>query len=117
MCLLVVRVNKALLLLLLLLLLILIFVSSFPFLQICYQTKFGILPYSSHGGSYPYASVNTAGHVVTNDYCMSVGVMAKGSTAHGWSQNAYGYDSPSSDSDWPNKVCNHQSPHLTVWLK
>jgi len=75
------------------------------------------MPYIAHGGSYPYASYNTAGGTATNDYCMSVGVMAKGSTAHGWSQNANGYDSPSSDSDWPNKAYNHQSPHLTVWLK
>lgn len=85
--------------------------------KICYQNKFGILPYSTHGGSYPYASYNTAGNTNTNDYCMSVGVMAKSSTVHGWSQNANGYDSPSGDSDWPNKAYNHQSPHLTVWLK
>ena len=75
------------------------------------------MPLGGHGGSYPYASYNTAGNTATNDYCMAVGVLAKGSTAHGWSQNANGYDSPSSDSDWPNKVYNHQSPHLTVWLK
>ena len=35
---------------------------------------------------------------------MSVGVMTKGSTAHGWSQNGNGYDSPRSDSDWPNII-------------
>jgi len=85
--------------------------------KICYQNKFGIMPLGPHGGSYPFASYNTAGNTATNDYCMSVGVLAKGSTAHGWSQNANGYDSPSSDSDWPNKAYNHQSPHLTVWLK
>ena len=85
--------------------------------QICYQNKFGILPYVTDGGSYPYASYNTAGNVGRNDYCMAVGVMSKGSTAHGWSQNANSYDSPSSDSDWPNKSFNHQYPHLTVWLK
>ena len=90
---------------------------SFFFLQICYQNKFGIMPLGGHGGSYPYASYNTAGNTDNNDYCVAVGVMAKGSTAHGWSQNANGYDSPRSDSDWPNKAYNHQSPHLTVWLK
>ena len=89
----------------------------FCFLQICYQNEFGILPNSAHGGSYPYASYHAAGGIYNNDYCMSVGVMAKGFTAHGWSQNANGYDSPSSDSDWPNKAYNHQSPHLTIWLK
>ncbi|KAL9971504.1 hypothetical protein ACROYT_G017675 [Oculina patagonica] len=85
--------------------------------KICNQNKFGIMPYGGHGGSYPYASYNTAGNTATNDYCMAVGVMTKGSTAHGWKQNANGYDSPSSDSDWPNKAYHHQSPHLTVWLK
>ncbi|XP_078370852.1 uncharacterized protein LOC144654565 [Oculina patagonica] len=85
--------------------------------KICNQNKFGIKPSSVHGGSYPYASYNTAGNTAANDYCMAVGVLAKSSTAHGWSQNANGYDSPSSDSDWPNTSYNHQSPHLTVWLK
>ena len=75
------------------------------------------MPLAGHGGSYPYASYNTAGNTDTNDYCMSVGVMTKGSTAHGWSQGASGYDSPSSDSDWPNRSHSHQSPHLTIWLK
>ena len=85
--------------------------------QICNQNKFGIMPEASHGGSYPYALFNTAGYTKTNDYCMSVGVMTIGSTAHGWSQAASGYDSPSSDSDWPNRSYSHQSPYLTVWLK
>ena len=75
------------------------------------------MPLAVHGASYPYASYNTPGGTATNDYCMSVGVMTKGSTALGWSQNANGYDSPRSDSDWPNRSVNHQSPHLTVWLK
>jgi len=44
------------------------------------------MPHGSHGGSYPYASLNTAGNTATNDYCMAVGVLAKGSTAHGWLQ-------------------------------
>ena len=75
------------------------------------------MPNANHGGSYPYASYNTAGNTATNDYCMSVGVITKRSTAHGWSQNADGYDSPRSDSDWPNGSYNHQAPTLTVWLK
>ncbi|XP_068733895.1 uncharacterized protein [Montipora capricornis] len=84
----------------------------------CFQNKFGIMPYSAHGGSYPYASINTAGSTYdTNDNCMAVGVMSKGSTAHGWSQNGNGYDSSSSDSDWPNKSYSHQSPYVVVWLK
>ncbi|XP_068733893.1 uncharacterized protein [Montipora capricornis] len=83
----------------------------------CFQNKFGIMPYTAHGGSYPYASFNTEGNTATNDNCMAVGVMSKGSTAHGWSQNGNGYDSPSSDSDWPNKSYSHQSPYVVVWLK
>ena len=86
-------------------------------LQICYHNKYGIMPYALHGGAYPYASLNTAGDCGTNDYCMSVGVTTKGTTAHGWSQNGNAYDSPSSDSDWPNRSYSHQSSHLTVWLK
>jgi len=85
--------------------------------KICYHNKYGIMPHGSHGGSYPYASLNTAGNTATNDYCMAVGVLAKGSTAHGWLQASTGYDSPSSDSDWPNRSYSHQSPRLTVWLK
>ena len=91
--------------------------SSCYLLQICYHNKYGIMPHGPHGGSYPYASLNTAGNTATNDYCMAVGVLAKGSNAHGWSQASSGYDSPSSDSDWPNRSYIHQSPHLTVWLK
>lgn len=75
------------------------------------------MPYGSHGGSYPYTSLNTAGNTDVNDYCMAVGVMAKGTSAHGWSQNANGYDSPNSDSDWPNSSYSDQSPRLTVWVK
>ncbi|XP_067033252.1 uncharacterized protein [Acropora muricata] len=83
----------------------------------CYQNKFGIMPLSIHGGSYPYASFNTAGNTVTNDNCMAVGVMRRHSTAHGWSQNGNGFDSASSDSDWPNRSYSHQSPNVVVWLK
>ncbi|XP_068684699.1 uncharacterized protein [Montipora foliosa] len=83
----------------------------------CFQNKFGIMPDSAHGGSYPYASFDTGGNCATNDNCMAVGVMSKGSTAHGWSQSGTGYDSPSSDSDWPNKSYSHQSPYVVVWLK
>ena len=89
----------------------------FCLLQICYHNKYEMMPLGVHGGSYPYASVNTDGGTATNDYCMAVGVTAKGSTAHGWTQNGNAYDSPSSDSDWPNRSLNHLSPHLTVWLK
>ncbi|XP_068733894.1 uncharacterized protein [Montipora capricornis] len=83
----------------------------------CFQNKFGIMPFSAHGGSYPYASYDAAGNVATNDNCMAVGLMLKGATAHGWSQNVNGYDSPSSDSDWPNKSYSHQSPYVVIWLK
>lgn len=75
------------------------------------------MPYQQHGGSYPYASVNNQGNTRVNDYCMAVGVMRPGSTADGWSQNANGFDSPSSDSDWPNQQYSHQSPFVLVWLK
>ena len=86
-------------------------------LQNCYQNKFGIMPYAAHGGSYPYASYSTAGNTAANDNCMAVGVMKKHSTAHGWSQNGYGFDSASSDSDWPNRSNYNQSPNVVVWLK
>lgn len=85
--------------------------------QVCYQNKYGIMPYQRHGGSYPYASFNNKGNTKVNDYCMAVGVMRRGSIADGWSQDANGFDSPSSDSDWPNQQYNHQSPFLLVWLK
>ena len=86
-------------------------------MQVCYQNKYGIMPLQQHGGSYPYTSFNSQGNTKVQDYCMSVGVLAKGSSANGWSQNANSYDSPQSDSDWPNTQYNHQSPHLLVWLK
>ena len=75
------------------------------------------MPYSGHGGSYPSATLNTAGYTNVNDYCMAIGVQKKGKSADGWSQNANGYDSPQSKSDWPNSKYNHQSPYVTVWLK
>lgn len=75
------------------------------------------MPHPLVGGSYPYASYNKHGNTAVNDYCMAVGVMLKGSTANGWNQNGNGYDSPQSDSDWPNTVYNHQQPYLLVWLK
>lgn len=75
------------------------------------------MPLPQHGGSYPYASFNTQGNTQTNDYCMAVGVLRAGSSADGWTQNANGYDSPNSDSDWPNRNYNHQSPFVLVWLK
>ncbi|XP_067033261.1 uncharacterized protein [Acropora muricata] len=83
----------------------------------CYQNKFGIMPFYAHGGAYPYASYDTLGNVAANDNCMSVGVMKKQSTARGWSQNGNGFDSASSDSDWPNRSYSHQSPNVVVWLK
>ena len=87
------------------------------FSRISYQNKFGIKSLPSNGGSYPYASFNATGNTATNDYCKSVGVMTKVSTAPAWSQNANGYDSPASDSGRLNRSVNHQSPHLKVWLK
>ncbi len=75
------------------------------------------MPLAQHGGSYPSATYNTLGNTKTNDYCMAVGVQKKGKSADGWSQNANGYDSPQSKSDWPNSQYNHQSPYVTVWLK
>lgn len=75
------------------------------------------MPFYLHGGAYPYASYDTAGNCATNEYCMAVGVTTKGSTVHGWGNNGNSNNCPSSDSDWPNKVYNHRSPHLTVWLK
>ncbi|CAB4007783.1 Hypothetical predicted protein, partial [Paramuricea clavata] len=85
--------------------------------QVCYQNKYGILPLSYHGGSYPSATHNTAGNTRVKDYCMSVGVQKTGTTADGWTQNGNGYDSARSDSDWPNSQYNHVSPYVTVWLK
>jgi hypothetical protein len=75
------------------------------------------MPHPKHGGSYPSAARNTAGNTRVKDYCMAVGVQKTGTTADGWTQNANGYDSPRSDSDWPNSQYNHVSPYLTVWLK
>ena len=74
------------------------------------------MPLQQHGGSYPSATFNTNGNTEVNDLCMSVGVLTSGA-AHGWSQNANGYDSPQSDSDWPNRAYNHRRPRLSVWLK
>ena len=48
---------------------------------------------------------------------MAIGVLKKGKSADGWSQNDNGYDSPQSKSDWPNSQYTHQSPYVTVWLK
>ena len=75
------------------------------------------MPLPQHGGSYPSAAHNTAGNTRVKDYCMSVGVQKTGTTADGWTQNANGYDSARSDSDWPNSQYNHVSPYVTVWLK
>lgn len=75
------------------------------------------MPLRQHGGSYPYASFNDKGNTKVTDYFMAVGVMLRGSTADGWSQDANGFDSPKSDSDWPNGQYNHQSPCVLVWLK
>lgn len=76
------------------------------------------MPYSLHGGSYPYtSSAAGGGRLDVNEYCMAVGVNTKGSTANGWTNNGHANDCPSSDSDWPNKSYNHGSPYLTVWLK
>ena len=76
-----------------------------------------MMPLTQHGGSYPYTSHNKQGNTETGDYCMAVGVQSAGTSADGWTQNANGYDSPSSDSDWPNRSYNHQSPRVLVWLK
>ena len=75
------------------------------------------MPLSAHGGSYPYASYNPQGNTKVKDYCMAIGVMLKGATVHGWSQNGNGYDSPKNNGDWPNDNYNHQALYITVWLK
>ena len=75
------------------------------------------MPLTQHGGSYPSATYNTAGNTNVKDYCMAVGVQKGGTNVDGWSQNANGYDSARSNSDWPNSQYNHQSPYVTVWLK
>ncbi|CAB4038787.1 Hypothetical predicted protein [Paramuricea clavata] len=85
--------------------------------KVCYQNKYGIMPLQKHGGSYPSVSIDKTGGTATNDYCMAVGVQKKGTSADSWGQNGNGFDSPLSNSDWPGKSVNHESPSLTVWLK
>lgn len=81
----------------------------------CWQTKYGVMPLSAHGGSYPAATVNTHGNTATRDLCMAVGVQP-GGDQDGFGQNNNGYDAPDSDSDWPNG--DYQSPpFVNVWLK
>ncbi|XP_028392634.1 uncharacterized protein LOC114517176 [Dendronephthya gigantea] len=86
-------------------------------IQRCFQNKFGILPHGQAGGSYPAVSFNTDGNTKTGDYCMAIGVMKLGRPAHGWTQNTNGFDSPNTNTDWPNARYNHQAPWVTVWLK
>ena len=46
-----------------------------------YQKKYDIMSLQQHGGSYPYTSFNREGNTKVNDYCMSIGVLVKGSNA------------------------------------
>lgn len=90
--------------------------SSFASKRTCYQNKYGIMNLQVHGGSYPYASFNKKGNTLVRDTCMAVGVMSSGS-AFGFTQNNNGYDTPTSNSDWPNARYNHKSPFVSVWLR
>jgi len=90
--------------------------SSFAAKRTCYQNRYGIMNYREHGGSYPSAAFNLPGNTVTGDTCMAVGVMSSG-TAFGFSQNNNGYDSSTSNSDWPNARYDHKSPFVSVWLR
>ena len=83
----------------------------------CNQNEYGIMVWSSHGGAYPAATLNSAGNTSPNDDCMSIGVML-GSGANGFShrRGGNGFDAPEGDSDWPNR--DYQSaPMVSVWLK
>jgi hypothetical protein len=94
-----------------------LYVYYFTLFQLCFQNRYGIMPHSKQGGSYPSATYNKAGNTKSNDYCMAVGVLKAGETADGWTQNGNGYDSSRSSSDWPNSQSNHSSPYVTVWLQ
>ena len=90
--------------------------SSFAAKDICYQNRYGIMNLKVHGGSYPSAMYNQKGNTITNDACMAVGVMSSG-LAFGFSQNNNGYDSPTSNNDWPNARFDQKSPFVSVWLR
>jgi hypothetical protein len=82
----------------------------------CYQNVYGIMPWDLHGGSYPSAPRNEAGNTSPGDWCMAIGVMIEGTTAHGFGQNDNGWDAPSTESTWPNGDYN-TPPVISVWLR
>ncbi len=73
---------------------------------------------SGHGGSYPAAErgPNAGSSLGANDWCMSVGVMARYTAMNGFTQNGHGNDAPSSDTDYPNAAYT-QNNHVNVWIK
>ena len=66
------------------------------------------------GDAYPSTSFNTAGNTRGNDNCMGVGVLLPGASANGWTQNGNGFDSPTSNTDWPNSMYTKGTNYLTV---
>lgn len=79
----------------------------------CYQSVYGIMPLNVHGGSYPAATMNTAGNTTGGDWCLAVGVL--NGTANGFSQNGNGFDAPA-DGNFPNPSLN-LTPRVTVWVR
>lgn len=82
----------------------------------CYQNNAGIMPQETHGGSYPYASMNPDGNTGGSDWCMAVGVMQTDNAADGFTQNGNGFDAPTSEVDWPGGSLQSE-PRVSIWLR
>ena len=94
--------------------------SSFLSKQTCCHNKYGIGTVAHWGGGFPTTICNGAGN---NDLCMQVAVMSRGSSVDGVTGEYIIFDTPISNSDWPNRHylrALHDDvgpPFLSVWLR
>ena len=92
--------------------------STFASTTYCYQNKYGITShFSGYPGTLQLWTPNSAG-MSPHSPCMTVNVIANGSTTYGFTYVYSGYFCPGDNDHWPPlEGQNKQPPFVSVWLK
>jgi len=87
--------------------------------QNVYVNKYSVMPWSSHGGSYPSWTLNTAGNTNVNEYAMSCAVATSGHNGFTAASTHNGQDAPydQGDRSWPNSSYNSGGAYMLIFAR
>ena len=84
-----------------------------------YVNRYMVMPWSSHGGSYPAWTLNTAGNTNINEYAMSCAVATGAHHGFTAASTHNGQDAPSDQGDygWPNSSYNVGGAYMLIFAR